>query len=199
MAKITNRKQFQIKLGGIYNYLKRHNSILLDKILPTKRPSRTLEDVIEIGLAFSSKKEWVKKDRASYEYGRRMGWLYLMTSHMINERKSWNKKKCHKSSKKYKTRTRWQNGDKQAYMAARKNGWLKECCSHMKWEGLNGTKSRMRKIIRSDGLLFNSIIEASKYMGLKSTSSISHVLSGKQKVAGGYKWSYHYENGKILK
>lgn len=45
-------------------------------------------------------------------------------------------------------------------------------------------------IIRGDGVRFESIAEAARYMRLNSKSSISLVLSGRNKTACGFTWSY---------
>ena len=50
-----------------------------------------------------------------------------------------------------------------------------------------------RKIIRSDGKVFNSITQAMKEMKLKS-NHISDVCNGKRKSTGGYTFKYEEEN-----
>lgn len=39
---------------------------------------------------------------------------------------------------------------------------------------------------------YSSLLEAAKDVGLKSTTNISHAISGKQKKAAGFRWRYYY-------
>lgn len=52
-----------------------------------------------------------------------------------------------------------------------------------------------KPVIRGDGERFRSIQEAIESVELCSGSSISAVLKGRNKTAGGYTWSYGEENG----
>lgn len=54
--------------------------------------------------------------------------------------------------------------------------------------------NRFVPIIREDGLRFESISEAVRYMKFKNTNSISSVLAGRNKSAGGFTWAYEQKN-----
>jgi hypothetical protein len=58
--------------------------------------------------------------------------------------------------------------------------------------------SRFTSVIREDGLRFESISEATKYMKFKSSNSINSVLSEKNKSAGGFAWVYEKKDTEDL-
>ena len=59
---------------------------------------------------------------------------------------------------------------------------------------LHQRHNRIRKVIRiEDGIVFNSITEATRACGLKSYQSIQYCLSGRNHTAGGYHWKYYEE------
>jgi len=53
-------------------------------------------------------------------------------------------------------------------------------------------------IIRGDGVRFESITEAKKYMKFKSNNSINSVLAGRNKTAGGFTWTYEKKDTEDL-
>lgn len=54
--------------------------------------------------------------------------------------------------------------------------------------------SRFTPVIRGDGMRFESITEAVKFMKFKSINSINSVISGRSKTAGGFEWAYEQKN-----
>ncbi len=54
--------------------------------------------------------------------------------------------------------------------------------------------SSFMPVIRGDGMRFESITEAMRYMKFKSINSINSVLAGRSKSAGGFTWAYEQKN-----
>jgi hypothetical protein len=53
-------------------------------------------------------------------------------------------------------------------------------------------------VVRGDGLRFESITDATRYMKFKSKNSIASVLAGKNITAGGFTWAYEQKNTEDL-
>ena len=51
-------------------------------------------------------------------------------------------------------------------------------------------KAHERKVIRSDGVIFNSVKEAAKSIGQETHANVSAVCRGRRKSTGGYGWKY---------
>lgn len=52
-------------------------------------------------------------------------------------------------------------------------------------------KAHERKVIRSDGIVFDSIKEAAKSINQKGHANIVAVCNGRRNTAGGYGWKYY--------
>lgn len=77
--------------------------------------------------------------------------------------------------------------EKERYLA---NGWI-EGRGHINSTNMKKPQYMKKKIIRSDGVVFNSVTEAAKEMGI-SKSGIQSVLKKRPhcNTAGGYHWEY---------
>ena len=107
------------------------------------------------------------------------------------------KQKMSLATSKYRKGRIWVNKDgvsksilaseKEDYIA---NGW-NDGRGHIDSTNMKKPQSMKKKIIRSDGIIFDSITEAAKEMGI-SKSGIQNVLKKRPhcKTAGGYHWQY---------
>ena len=85
---------------------------------------------------FSTRTEWERGSRGSYQSARKKGWVEECTAHMPKHaRIKWNFKACVKDARRFGTRTEWQRGSPGSYTAAWRNGWLEDCAAHMKTGG----------------------------------------------------------------
>lgn len=98
----------------------------------------------------------------------------LLEKHLPTTRIKHSKLKCMQNALLYKTPFEWINKDILFYTKARKYGWLEECTKHM----TRRTKWTKLLIIKE---------------------SIGNVCRNRGKTAGGYRWAYCDEKGKVLK
>lgn len=66
----------------------------------------------------------------------------------------------------------------------------KENNSHASVHGLKPRPNNARKVLRSDGQIFNSAAEAGRAIGSTNGSHVSDVCNGKRTQAGGYHYRY---------
>lgn len=83
------------------------------------------------------------------------------------------------------------NGDKYDN-GANNLEWItpKENNNHALDNGLRNRTPRARKTMRSDGVVFNSALEAGRAMGFKNGSHVSDVCNGSRSTCGGYGFKY---------
>ena len=87
----------------------------------------TKERCIEEALKYTSRSEFQKKSKGSYNACYRNGWLDLVCNHMSktrNEKGYWTKERCLEEALKYKNRKEFQTKSKGAYSASLINDWL---------------------------------------------------------------------------
>jgi len=66
----------------------------------------------------------------------------------------------------------------------------KNAVEHKTFTSRQNMLRRSKKVIRSDGIIFNSAYEASR-LSKVDRSHISNCCNGREQSAGGYKWSFY--------
>ncbi len=187
-----NRRDFQKKYSGAYQWLIRNNKKLLEKVFPCmSRPNNfwNFNNCFKISKKFNKRSEWEKSSPSSYSSARKNGWLDKCCKHMKNKKK-WTKKNCEIEAIKYKTRSNFLLNCPSAYSVSSKNKWLKDICKHM---GGKIQHNKKRIVNLDTGLIYES--QAYVYKNLK----IKLYLKNKKFLkSGGYRWAYCDENGNII-
>ena len=139
--KYKTRYDFELGNSGAYNNALRNNW-LDDYVWFEKQFRWTFDDCYKEALKYSSVKSFRKESHAAYTASIKYKWIekfdWLERTRQNNG--YWNKERCYKEAKKYKSRGGFAKGNQSAYNVANKNGWLddytwfSESASAKKWD-----------------------------------------------------------------
>jgi hypothetical protein len=114
----------------------------------------TIDKVLTSARKFSSFKEWINKDLASYNAASRLQCLKEASKHLTSHRKFWHDvsdEELIKIAQMFDRVYEWQRSSfRRTYQIARLRGILDKCCLHMKYGG-NYSKGEMqvRELVKS--------------------------------------------------
>lgn len=153
------------------------------------------ETCIQCAKKVKSRQEFRLKYPSHWRISISNNWYQECTAHLPNII-SWNKNKVLKHAKKYRHVSDWKLNSSGASSHAFRNGYFKEATKHM-----SRKRSFERYVLNLETKLFYaSMKEAELKTGIRA-SKIGIVCGGvgPNKTAGGYRWAYCDENGKVIK
>lgn len=151
--------------------------------------------ILKNALKYKTIKAWRLAPNTSYHAAlKRQGLLKLAAAH-LKKPKKWTNKEIFKTALKYNTIQDWRKNHGGCYASAKRKKIFKYAIKHMQSGNQLNQNKRARSVVRNDGKIFKSIRDAKR----QGFTGVPQVLSGKHKTAGGYRWAYCDENGKILK
>lgn len=189
--KIKTRKEFQKSQGlsGVYQWLVKNNPGLLDKILPSMKKLRTMNECLESAKNYTKKTDWLKNDSGAYQQAKKYNIFNDATKHMVPLKIRPTIQECIKKARKCKTRNEFAVKFQRYYRNAKEYNCLSEACSHMR---SSPTSPKMVKNLDT-GKIYDSIIST----GISPPNIIRSIKNNR--TAGGYRWAYCDEKGKVLK
>lgn len=192
MNSINSLSELYYKMSGVYSWLRKNKPNLLYKVLPTNRWS--LELCKKEALKYKTRSEWKTSNNRSYDAARSNGWIKECTEHMNTILHKFSKKEILLSARKYKNRSEWKKATYPGIIKyASTRGWLKEATQHM----TNRLDGKYVKNLDTNDI-YCSATEASKLLKINKGNLCCSARNRKYR-AGGYRWAYCDENGKIIK
>lgn len=195
IRKFKTLKEFREKHNSLYTIARTRKLSVLNE-LKSFKGSFSRAEVLKSALKYKTPKEWMKYDIRNYAWAQRKGLLNICTKHMNKQSMGYTKEECLKQAIKFKTIKEWKNTKKSTIVSARNKGKLffKKCTAHMVRPESNKKKAVVNLKTKE---IFSSVQNAMKKY--KNCSKISEVCNGKRLTAGGYRWAYCDDKGRVLK